>query len=536
MLHRRSPIHGSPRVSWRLSFFAVLVCGAAVWAQQTRTPPTQDVTRPPLTRPPGAVQTPATPQAAAAPIAYQPMSAARAEALVDAANRGVNYVSGEVLVQFKSGVTVADEQRALQAVRSQPSVGSLRWVGQVALLSDVTQPDANVLAAQLSAQPEVQFAEPNYIRHRGSVIPNDPGYPSQWNLPAIQMPDAWTISPGADSSIVVAVVDTGITSVASQTFTFSTWGGTAIQKVNILFKGNPDLAVSRLASPYDFVTGMGTTVLDTDGHGTHVSATIGEDTNNGLNEAGIAYNARIMPVKVCSSFWDVQFAWSAAGHTGLVPVSAGGCADSDIAAGIQYAADNGASVINLSLGGPGTSTILNNALTYAVGKGAFIAMAAGNDYQNGNPTEYPAAYAPNINGAMSVAAVGQSLKQAFYSNTGSYIEIAAPGGDSQAQSGNQAYIWQSTYNYTYNDITIMSGFIPRFDIYGDIGYEGTSMATAHVSGVAALLMSRGIKNPATVEAIIEASALDLGTPGLDNTFGYGLIQARAALFGQGVIK
>src|ERR1019366_8769805 len=122
MFHRRSPIRGNARAPWRLSLFAVLVCGAAVGAQQTRTPPTQDATRPPVPRPMSAPQTPATSPAVAAPIAYQPMSAARVQALVDAATRGVNYVPGEVLVKFRSGVTVAGEQRALQAIRSQPTV------------------------------------------------------------------------------------------------------------------------------------------------------------------------------------------------------------------------------------------------------------------------------------------------------------------------------------------------------------------------------------------------------------------------------
>ena len=86
-------------------------------------------------------------------------------------------------------------------------------------------------------------------------------------------------------------------------------------------------------SPIDFVTNGGTTVLDSDGHGTHVSSTIGEETNNALVDAGIAYNARIMPVKVCVSYWDVQFAFSAAGGRGFVAADAGGCPTSAVARG-----------------------------------------------------------------------------------------------------------------------------------------------------------------------------------------------------------
>ena len=99
--------------------------------------------------------------------------------------------------------------------------------------------------------------------------------------------------------------------------TVATWNGTAIQNITVAYATNPDLAASRLVSPIDFVTSGGTTVLDSDGHGTHVSSTVGEDTNNALADAGIAYNARIMPVKVCASYWDVQFAFSAAGGRGL---------------------------------------------------------------------------------------------------------------------------------------------------------------------------------------------------------------------------
>src|SRR5262249_19681317 len=151
--------------------------------------------------------------------------------------------------------------------------------------------------------------EPNYIR-RHRLTPNDVGFaPRQWNLTAIGMPRAWDINPGGSSSTIVAVVDTGITSV-TQTFNAQTWNGTAIQTISTPYATNPDLSSSRLGSPMDFVTNNGTTTLDSDGHGTHVSSTIGEDTNNQIADAGVAYNVKIMPVKVCASYWDVQFAFS----------------------------------------------------------------------------------------------------------------------------------------------------------------------------------------------------------------------------------
>src|SRR4051812_22282227 len=289
-----------------------------------------------------------------ASIPVPTMSAADAQAFVEAADRHLDYLPGQVIVKFKDGVGVAEQQRALDAVRSRPRVDRLQWMGEFAVLRDASQPDARILVEQLTAQPEVEYAEPNYLRHK-SVTPNDTGFqPRQWNLQAIDMPNAWNINPGAKSSVIVAVIDTGVTTFTG-TMTARTWNGSAIQTITVPYATNPDLASSRLVSPVDFVSNGGSTVLDTDGHGTHVSSTIGEDTNNGLLDAGVAYNAHIMPVKVCLSYWDVQFAFSAAGNRGFVPPDAGGCPLSAIASGIRYAADNGAQVINMSLGGDSPS-------------------------------------------------------------------------------------------------------------------------------------------------------------------------------------
>ena len=140
-----------------------------------------------------------------------------------------------------------------------------------------------------------------------------------------------------------------------------------------------------------------------------------------MAEAGIAYRVKLMPVKVCLGFWELQFVMSASGFRGFLPAEIGGCPTSEIADGIRYAADRGAKVINLSLGGPEPSDTLRDAIRYATGKGAFVAIAMGNEYEFGNPVDYPAAYAAEMNGVMSVGAVGPSLARSFYSNTGPHL-------------------------------------------------------------------------------------------------------------------
>lgn len=466
------------------------------------------------------------------------MSAERAQGFIDAASRGLDYLPGEVIVKFAAGLSTTARLRALGAIRDRPGASALRWIGDgIALVRDPGESDAHVIAQELASQPEVVYAAPNFIRHR-SLVPNDTDYGRrQWNFQSIDIPHAWDINPGANAGITIAIVDTGVTTF-NGSMTFATWNGTDIQNISVPFETNPDLSSARLVHPMDFVTSLGTTVLDTDGHGTHVSSTAGEDTNNGFALAGIAYGAHIMPVKVCASYWDVQFSYSAGGGRGFVPLDAGGCDDADLIAGMNYAVDNGAKVINLSLSGPGENPALLDAVRNAVNKGVFVAMAAGNDKESGNPVEYPAAYAQSIDGAMAVGATNRSGSRAYYSNTGSYVEIAAPGGDDRDTdpSGN-GFIWQSTLSPSSNDPATVTS--PRFDKYAEVGYEGTSMATPHVAGTAALLITQGITTPAAVEALLKRTAKLIGAPSSpggprNDDVGNGLIQPRAALFGFGV--
>jgi serine protease len=337
---------------------------------------------------------------------------------------------------------------------------------------------------------------------------------------------------GGDANVIVAVVDTGITSFATQDVTVKTWSGSAIVSYTMPVGPSPDFTLSRFVSPRDFTistTSPPQIVMDTEGHGTHVAGTIGENTNNGVALAGIAYNVRIMPLKACQSYWDVQFARSANGFTGFAPLDSGGCPTSATNAAIRFAADNGARVINYSIGGTSPNATIRDAMTYAISKGVFVAMSNGNEFEDGNPTTYPASYGPSLNGAMSVAATTRVDSKSYYSSTGVQTEIAAPGGD--GRQGN--VVWQQSILSTdYNQFNVI---FPRFDRYSERGFQGTSMASPHVAGLAALLVSQ-IPNitPAQIEFIIRTTAKDIGAAGRDDSFGHGLIQPRAALFGQGI--
>lgn len=479
------------------------------------------------------------------------MTPAQVAALVDAIQRHMDYVPNEVVVKFRDGLDRADQQRALMALRSRPAVGELRWKGAVAIASDLGQPDPAVLAAQLRLQPEVEYAEPNYLYYANHT-PNDPSYSSrQWNLPAIDMTRAWDIYKGnTDASrtgVTVAVLDTGVTN-STGNFTFKTWNGSAIVNASVAFAISPDLSASRFVPGFDFFLTNNSTVLAMGEHGTHVASTIGENTDNAVNLSGIAFDAKIMPIKVLGCYWDRQFLKSAAGITGYETPFSNSCTGSNasIAQAVRFAADNGAKVINMSLGGTSPSTTLQDALSYAVGKGAFIALAAGNNYEDGNPTTYPAKYGESIDGVITVGSVGRTLGHAYYSSSGSFVEIAAPGGDQRASGTSNGGIWQVTIDKDDSDPE--SVVFPRFDRYKEVPLQGTSMASPHVAGIAAMLFTQlgASATPALVERILKATAractatscdaAAVGTRARNDFFGAGLVQPRTALFGTGLRK
>jgi serine protease len=462
-------------------------------------------------------------------------------------------------VRFRDESALPDRQAAVRAASGTGEIAARPSYADFDVVRIDPSEDAEETASVLRQRPEVQYAQ---VAHRvhALMVPNDPLYLSQqWNLPMINIEKAWDIQPQAGSAITVAVVDSGMAyQNATLTATLPAFRDAngqlypALGTVTIPYSAAPQLVsptgASRIVAPHDFVNET-STPLDFEGHGTHVSGTIGQLTNDGIGTAGVAFNVKLMPVKVLASEWDLLFA-------GFTNISDTGGTDDDVARGIRYAADNGAKIINMSLGSSGPANCASNpnqsdcspvieaAMRYAVGKGCFITVAGGNEFEDTippygtNPTSVIAEIASRIPGAVSVAAVDRARAHAYYSSSGSYIELSAPGG-SERGFGSTGFVRQQTFDFTFTDTFLLppAQFVaPRFDVFGYIGYIGTSMAAPHVAGVAAMLMQQGVTDPAAIENLLEKTAVDLGTPGRDNTFGFGLVDARAALRGLGLVK
>ncbi len=452
---------------------------------------------------------------------------------------GAAYAAGRVIVKFRDGTSSAVRLNSVARVSASSTVSERPSYANFDVLSIDPNEDAEAVADAMSQRPEVEYAQPAYRVHK-TFVPNDQFYQQfQWNLPLIDMERAWDIQGTAGSSIIVAVLDTGIAFeskvVRFKGLAFTDDAGNVhpgLGMVDIPFAAATDLfAAGRFVAPHDFIWDDNDP-LDLDSHGTHVSGTIGQLTNNGFGMAGVAFNVKLMPVKVIDSDWDDIFGSPNQGT------------DDVVARGLRYAADNGAKIINMSIGRSGPpAPVVEDAIKYAVGKGAFISIAAGNDFEDGNPVGAIAEIASRVQGAVSVGAVDRAVNHAFYSSTGSWVELAAPGGSSRG-FGRDGVIYQQTTDFTFGlclaeprSCGVPASFAPpRFDVFGFFGFQGTSMAAPHVSGLAAMLMQQGITSPAAIEAALEKFAKDLGDPGRDNTFGFGLIQARDTLRGLGLAK
>ena len=342
----------------------------------------------------------------------------------------------------------------------------------------------DAILADLSRRGVVEIAEPDATFYAEPVqgyevqppngswegYPNDPLYSKQWHMRQIGMPTAWKLADG--NGVVVAVLDTGVAYEDQGKF----------HQVEDL-KGVP------FVKPYNFVNNS-KHANDDHGHGTHVAGTIAQMTHNGIGVTGVARNVQIMPLKVL-------------GGNGSGSVA--GIADA-----IRYAADNGAKVINMSLGGAFPSRVLKKAVEYAHKKGVVVVCAAGNEGRSS--VGYPAAYP----GAIAVSATQQDEATTFYSNYGKDVDIAAPGGNTRG--GDAGGVLQNTIKV--GDPT-KSGYF---------AFMGTSMASPHVAGVAALVVGEGVTNPDMVEQILKETARKPeGKAYSRDHYGAGIIDAPAAI-------
>jgi serine protease len=436
------------------------------------------------------------------------------------------FVRGSIIVKFRAGTSLAARRAMLASVNGAATAAPTYADFDIVSIDASADPEA--AARRLDAQPDVEYAQARY-RMAARFTPNDPMYSRQWNYPAIDMERAWDINPGAASDIVVAVLDSGV-AFRSGVVRFNARGIGGLPPlgtIDVPFAAAPDLGnADRFVAPRDFIWND-SDPLDFDGHGTHVSGTIGQATNNGIGVAGMAFNVRIMPVKVIQTEWDLIFGSPFQGT------------DDVVARGVRYAADNGAKVLNMSIGRAGPpAPAVQEAIQYAVSRGSFVVVAAGNDFLDGNPTQRPADVAPLIDGMVSVAAMARDRQRARYSSTGSYVELTAPGGDT-TRGGAEAGILQQTYDFDFTQTFLLGPSryrAPRFDVFAYQFFQGTSMAAPHVSGFAAMLMQQGITSPAAIEEVMKRYVTDLGPAGRDDEFGHGLINPRASLRGMGLVR
>jgi subtilisin family serine protease len=433
-----------------------------------------------------------------------------------AASAAAEFVPGELIVRFRDagsqarggGFTAAGAETAKVAGDPASTSGALYRIERPVRLGPAAAPDARAetLAAveAMRARPDVLWAQPNYVR-QPLRLPNDELLRLQWHYPLISLPAAWDVTIGSPE-VIVAVIDTG------------------------LLIGHPDIATERLVPGFDFISNPAT-AQDGDGidgdpfdvgdgrdgkpstfHGTHVTGTIGASTDNGVGVAGVDWSARIMPLRA---------------------LGAGGGSDFDIANAILFAAGlanasgrvpaERADVINMSLGGPGFSPAMHEAVRAARAAGAIIVAAAGNDdvdAANDSPAGFPE--------VVSVSAVDLARRKAPYSNFGAVVDVAAPGGDLTVDRDGD--------DFDDGVLSTLGAETPDGGIRAIFAFEqGTSMAAPHVAGVVALMQAAfrashgGARmTPDQFDAFLASGAIT-DSLGRDGFSGHGLINAHKAV-------
>ncbi len=307
----------------------------------------------------------------------------------------------------------------------------------------------------MSSDPRVDGVDKNLIRY-ASGDPNDAEFPFQSPVFTSRLPAAWDKTHG-NPATDIAILDTGVD------------------------LDHPDLA-PRIVAGYDFVNNDANP-QDDEGHGTFVAGIAAADSNNSIGIAGAAWDARIMPVKVLGA--------DGSGN------------DGNVASGIVWATDHGAEVVNLSIGAPGESSILEDAIDYAVAHGVVVVAASGNEASD--VPSYPAAYGPVI----SVGATEEHGDVVWFSNRGPSVDVVAQG-------------------YNVVSTTLAPGTAETYGVSA-----GTSFAAPLVSGIVALVHAVSpAATPAQVQSWIKATAIDRGPRGIDDFYGWGLIDAYAAVGGR----
>lgn len=428
----------------------------------------------------------------------------------DFASGAPEQTGDSVVVGFESGVSADDGGDSLRKA----GVTGVETGGPRSAVVRLRNGESPAAAARrISRQPGVKFVKPNYVaRASAEFMPNDPGRGAagdwrqlQWNFVGawgVNVEPAWDQlrAAGAEGArgAVVAVIDTGVA--------YETIGR---------YRRSPDLAGVLITRPWDFID-RDRHANDKNGHGTHVASTIFEQTNNDVGVTGLAYGATLMPLRALDG--------------------AGLGDEVTVAKAIRYAAKHGADVINLSvefdvrLSARHLPTIIS-AMRYARKRGTLVVAAAGN--QGARRVAYPARY----NYALAVGATTIRGCLADYSDTGNDLDLVAPGGgadsgivdlregstdrDNCSFGGSAATIYQMTFGRSLQRFGLVSG------------YQGTSMATPHVSAAAAMLVASGIlgpdPTPAALTDRLSATSRDLGYPGFDTRYGHGLLDIGAAL-------
>ncbi|MDG9717847.1 S8 family serine peptidase [Streptomyces sp. DH24] len=413
-----------------------------------------------------------------------PVPAARTEAAPGAPAERliVGYTSGAAEARSDKA---ADADAAAKGEKAGENLDFSRRLGTGAALVDlgenVTRSDVADVIAEYEADPQVAYVVPDRL-NKPFATPNDTEYTNQWDLfeatAGMRVPGAWDLSTG--SGVTVAVIDTGY--VAHSDLAANVVAGyDFISDTAVAVDGNG--RDSNPADPGDWYAtdecGTGTGSSDSSWHGTHVAGTIAAVTNNSKGVAGIAHGAKVSPLRVlgkCGGYdSDIidAITWASGGTVSGVPANT-----------------NVAKVINMSLGGSGACTsATQNAINAAVNRGTTVVVAAGNS--NANAANYSPASCNNV---ISVAATNRSGSRSYYSNYGTVVDIAAPGGETRTTTSggilstlNSGTRTPSTENYAY--------------------YQGTSMAAPHIAGLAALMKSaNSALTPAQIESAIKTNA------------------------------